>query len=690
MVTAGLAGTWYAITRPAKRPVFRGHVMDRRCRGGCSTAAAVSPVYAFEVFWGGTGGQIGGGAVSTQAGTPLTLARASTTLCGDVSGGFSNSVSSGTACTELQGLAVRPLTGNIITQSNDMTAWTLDGTTRVQGATCPDGTTNGVTVFDTTSNAAHRTYQGLGGNNQGVGFYNFSIYAKPDPTHGLSFVTMKVGSGAEQAVFDIAHGTVALAASNYAGYSAANVAFNIVPSSNGFYRLSFASNDTTGAGFAMLYLGDTYNDVQGSYAGATPSNGVVFCNPMVTAGHLEDTRAYVQNTAASGVATRAADLFSVANPLTTHITTLTATVTPDNWRYDAFIERGLIGLGWDAGNDSDSARWFVSDGGFMTWVVTDTNGLQDTWVSNTIIWPGRRHLRLVDNAGSVTMYQDGALDGGLMQLATTHSGANGNGYITTPPSTIFVGSEGSYGNQFGGVMQDICGDITTAGCAFQFTKHHLSPLYTTKTLLALGDSLTRNTLANSTYWPAMFANDVPGWTVNNWGEPAYTIAQIDQKYSDAGWYATPQQFTTLEEGINDSISQLYTDAVEQFWKKQLWDKISASGSTLIVLRESPYRFSASWSSGEQTHFNTNQDWVLTEAALYGYPFKDFYGNDGGLIDAGAAGASSLLCQFDYDTDGTAVKCPDGSGGGTVEPNWVHTNDAGQGVKESNIRGLLGL
>jgi hypothetical protein len=159
------------------------------------------------------------------------------------------------------GLLLESAGTNLITYSNDFTQWTKSNAMTAANAwTSPDGTNDGQSLADNSSNSIHISYRSISG---GPGTYTFSFYAKAN-TLGWVYAVISADSADRGAYFNLATGAVG---NTIGGVSANNcqvlqnsafrcsVTYTAITSVTALNFFTAKGNDTGRSGSNTTYVG---------------------------------------------------------------------------------------------------------------------------------------------------------------------------------------------------------------------------------------------------------------------------------------------------------------------------------------------------------------------------------------------------------------------------------------------------
>jgi hypothetical protein len=196
-------------------------------------------------------------------------------------------------------ILVEPQRTNLLLRSEefDNASWIKVSTTITTNSTnSPSGTLTADSIFETTANDNHGTYQTATLANATA--YTYSFFVKPNGRNWVSvrFLSVNGVFVSSNVWFDILNGTI--------GTKDSGITATIQESSNGFYKITATrTTSASGTGFVGLYLAQNNNSQ--SYTGII-TNGVYICGAQLEAG--SNATSYIP-TVASAV-TRNADVIS--------------------------------------------------------------------------------------------------------------------------------------------------------------------------------------------------------------------------------------------------------------------------------------------------------------------------------------------------------------------------------------------
>jgi hypothetical protein len=405
-VTTGLNG----------QPASSLHVMDRRCRGGCTDTALL------RILPGGSG-PIATGALSGSKGQTVTTTRASNKTCTKADGTLVY-LGNNQPCVETAGVLVEGASTNLLLQSGDLSnvAWSVNNS----GSSNPVVTANACAAPDGTTTAARVDLPSLSTSTQAQLFQAFST------------------SG----------GTASLWVRSYDGVSTGTAQLYTLGTANWNKNVNYTGTWTrfgnTNPGATSYFVFGQSNGVT-AFSGDTPPSSASARSVCVWGAQGEGLQfftSYIPTTTTS--ASRAADVVSVANPF----------VNGDTKFCAAFSATPAGGASWALGTTrvfANTSGNFASNGSLNWWVATfnapsvdvlDSAGNDVSYNGATLSDSLKHRFNFCTQKPSTTTYQiDSSAPVGSVSGSTLGT--------LTQAGTLYLGSANG-GSPFNGWMSDVC------------------------------------------------------------------------------------------------------------------------------------------------------------------------------------------------------------------------------------------
>lgn len=144
---------------------------------------------------------------------------------------------------------------------------------------------------------------------------------------------------------------------------------------------------------------------------------------------------------------------------------------------------------------------------------------------------------------------------------------------------------------------------------------------------ALGDSLT----SDGTYVARLLSRLGAGWAVRNCGISGNTTTQMLARLQTHVLNAGDGELIVVLGGINDIAADASAATIESNLQA-IYTAAAAAGLTVIACTITPFKTSASWSSGRQTVLDAVNTWILNTATGVDYRIDTFEALEDGSSD----------------------------------------------------------